>query len=131
MDARDLKIGNIVEQGYIVTIQYREGVLGCLVSKSMFSSGHDWEFIKMDYIKSIPLSESWLERAGFSEIDDDGLFQSDQEQIFHLQHRYLAEDGYDVIFDTQFLTIIQSIHQLQNIFYCLTGTELTFKEATH
>jgi hypothetical protein len=80
----------------------------------------------------IPLTEEWLEKFGFyskykscnnmwnilgfdiqqiSDEDDDGN-KIPQEQVFYYQYRY----------------DIKHVHQLQNLYFALTGEELTIKQ---
>jgi len=75
----------------------------------------------------IPLTPDWLDRAGFEEFDDDGGYELKSDMAIQLHYAYLSDDGYDFIFDTQFIVRIKFVHQLQNLYFALTGKELTFK----
>lgn len=78
----------------------------------------------------IPLSEDWLKRMGFENIDDEIDFSewqngwvliygngSDRQEPF--TYRYsVDENGDDVTVEVKY------VHQLQNLIHALTGTEL-------
>jgi len=79
----------------------------------------------------IPLSEEWLFRFGFSVINENssgkrygyvinGIFSSDLTFVYwtttKLKGRFFRGD-----------LELKSIHQLQNLYYALTGTELILK----
>jgi len=64
LKAEELRIGNQIKQGIVVTIGYNQGIWGCTVTQSLFSSGHDWKFIKDADLSPIELSPEWLDRMG-------------------------------------------------------------------
>lgn len=79
-----------------------------------------------DY-KPIPLTEDWFEKLGFELNDDylseDHLYKDWVKKGVRIQLPFLTysdEDG-EVSID------IKSVHQLQNLFYSLTGEELTIQ----
>jgi hypothetical protein len=137
MDARELKIGNHLKNGIVVTIQYREGIWGCLITQSPYSSGHDWEFVKEADLKPIELTEDWLNRFGFKVLGG-GLYEkvaSEKQPGYiigfnhpagenHTYQLYLGRIVYSHFTGTQ----IEYVHQLQNLWQILTGEELTLKE---
>lgn len=80
----------------------------------------------LDKINPIPLTEEWLSKFGFekSEKDKEGyqiwIFNGD-ECIFRIKHIiyfYLCDTNY-------FGTEIRYVHELQNLYFALTGQELT------
>lgn len=82
-------------------------------------------------IEPIELTEEWLEKLGFQNIDDEIDFSewqnewvliygngSDKQEPFRFNYS-LNEKGEDIFIELLF------VHQLQNLFYCLCGQELT------
>lgn len=70
----------------------------------------------------IPLTEEWLLRFGFEVYEFD-----------HKENQYRFKDRLIVIRDGLFCdygtsVIIKRVHQLQNLYFSLTGEELTIKE---
>ncbi len=82
-------------------------------------------FISITDIEPIPLTPELLEQCGFEPIDDDGLWQHKEEQLFQLGDNYLQQDGFSFIWDAAFTgVVIEHFHHLQNVFHALTGQEL-------
>ena len=86
-------------------------------------------------IEPIPLTEDWLFRFGFELINDLG----DQKYYKHKKYRsfIVGFDHQDITFEFGYglniYTLIydekhfRSVHQLQNLYYALTGEELCTK----
>lgn len=97
----------------------------------MLLKGHPFtEYV--NFLQPIPLDESWLIRAGFSVITEssagkrygyviNGVFSSDLTLIF-----WKTTENAGKFFRSNLE--IKFVHQLQNLFFALTGTELTFKD---
>lgn len=130
MDARELRIGNLVfdEDGDIGVVYLIAEIFVGQRFKNGNQFSQDYEFLK-----PIPLTEEWLIKFGFTKEEDDGdmkyysrvlnddwLIIFDHEQI---RFDFRKRSGSHIVFydDKHF----QFIHQLQNLYYALTGTELT------
>ena len=79
--------------------------------------------------KPIPLTEEWLLRMGFKEVKMvDGIWAYCYQGFYYVndgQIRFMCEkDG--VIFLDQ--NVLIYIHQLQNLYFALTGEELKIKD---
>lgn len=76
----------------------------------------------IDSWKPIPLTEEWLLKFGFKYNKKEMGFLKDN---FHIEVR-----GYGCpvfVYPTFHLTDIKHVHQLQNLYFSLTGEELTIK----
>ena len=81
-----------------------------------------------NHVKPIPLTEEWLLKFRFSiikSIYNDNIY-------FHeirpeLEIRLIGEE-YDLGIETEWLSEIKHVHQLQNLYFALTGEELTIKQ---
>ena len=71
----------------------------------------------------IPLTEEWLLKFGFDETIVEGypIYQSDKGFIVE----YYKDESVFLILD--FEVRIKYVHQLQNLYFALTGLELTIK----
>ncbi len=121
MKAQELRIGNYYDnngQTETVTVSVIEALLE--------SESRAW-------IKPIPITEEWLVKFGFKLTSDSGDvkhfdFPNNSDYSIYLDHKdialaYNTKSGYYcLMYDVHYL---QSVHQLQNIFYALTGEELT------
>jgi hypothetical protein len=111
MNANELRIGNLINcngKEIILTLELMQ----------LESQGHIVKF------KPIPLTEEWLLRFGF-EKSRLGYFT-----IFcgsNVMSVYCFEDFSRVQIVTQTVSTINHVHQLQNIYFALTGEELTLK----
>jgi len=78
-----------------------------------------WE-AERTWCKPIPLTEEWLLKFGF-EKNDNGFFNliNDSEVEILIRDDFWTCDG--IVFS---LFNLKSVHQLQNLFFALTGEEL-------
>jgi len=127
MEARELRIGNWIECSEV-------DEFGNLVYKAYQVSVSDIWNIRYDEIRKkeyepIPLTEEWLKDFGFPwEIK----FQAHGNDEFWglFSECYPKEKGYNLIMKRdKFLLIpeIKYVHQLQNLYFALTGKELQLK----
>jgi hypothetical protein len=119
MKAEELRIGN--------SVQYASTGLHFFVgsiNKDGLDVYNDIEstWIEIDQFEPIPLTEEWLVRLGFE----------DRGSIFKLSSILIRYDEgkFYFIYNEPFLESIEIkfVHQLQNLFYALKGSELTIKE---
>lgn len=81
------------------------------------------------WCKPIPLSPEILEKCGLVSKDDDGGWRHNNCETFELEENYLSMDGFAFVWDAAYAGInVTSLHQLQNLYYALTGEELTYKQ---
>ena len=93
-----------------------------------------YEGINYEFINPIPLTEEWLLKFGF-EKDFDGSFMFGIISIFKdkrlKQNVYIYTESTYKYSDGQWVVILdlklQYVHQLQNLYFALTGEELTLK----
>ncbi len=119
MDTRELRIGNII---------YYNGTNGPTKNLNKID-GEDIKLMseKFDYLKlhePIPLTEEWLLKFGF-EVDDEtggiGILRTIPEIDFYFE-LFPRDDHFKWGYK-----IVKYVHQLQNLYYALTGQELTLK----
>jgi hypothetical protein len=120
IDSKDLRIGNLV--------YYGEEVISVKTIGDLFTGINEWHDMGMwgslryENIQPIELTEEWLLRFGFEKVE------------FHIPDKYdngklrIKKDnrGFWIIACYNFI-LITSVSQLQNIYYFLTGQELTIK----
>jgi hypothetical protein len=120
MKANELRIGNWVEQP-------NDGVTRVTAILNDLQIKTETGYIDK-YCRPIPLTEEWLVKFGF------------EKDILDIDSRYILE-GKHYTFTSNWLseeiiyvnlnethTDIQYLHQLQNLYFALTGEELTIKE---
>jgi hypothetical protein len=109
MEAKDLRIGNWVNFG---ETQVQVDVIT------------EYEPDNRLIVKCtpIPLTEEWLKKFWFEE-GYENLYWTKDEALFQIEN---GELGYNHVWDNAFTgASVKYVHQLQNLYFALTGTELT------
>jgi hypothetical protein len=110
MKENELRIGNWVLSPTEGEIQIENG----------------WQIDEGEEVKPIPLTEEWLFKFGFK---FDGHCSWWKNKLIELTID-TGEDEYSVFNDNgDYITLkgIKYVHQLQNLYFALTGEELTIK----
>jgi len=131
MKANELRIGNLVypndDNGtpYPVT-EIRENTI-CCTNKG--DEEYNWcmpeVVIGLGDIQPIELTEEWLFRFGFKKRKVAGFW-------FDYRLEYVVIDcmdgsEFDIYFSSLHQTKLEYVHQLQNLYFALTGEELEIK----
>ena len=120
IQAQELRIGNLVECFSIREV--------CVIKEHKIkvrheiSKGHfilEWCPIKSLELNPIPLTEEWLSKFGFKKI---GSFYRIKDSRF--VEVLIHDDGIDVCNHSIYLLHIKYVHQLQNLYFALTGEKL-------
>lgn len=93
----------------------------------------------LEGVSPIPLTTQWLERAGFEyykkQLGNTDVFYEDyrmQNLIVIIKDTFIeieyVRNGLDINERTHIVNHIQYVHQLQNLYFALTGHELEFKQ---
>ena len=111
IDAVELRKGNIVECFGVKTIDYliKEG--------THFTSGDGGTFYSLN---PIPLTEEWLIKFGFENKREKWLFEKNGLVINIGNHNCTMHCGNSI-------KAVDYVHQLQNLYFVLTGKELKIK----
>ena len=115
MNATELRIGNLlwdIEDDYLVKVEMIDGY-----EKSI--NGFNETYFEI--VKPIPLTEEWLLKFGF-EKSLDYWMKVNSGFFFGIK-----TDGYALTLfdDTMPINCVKHVHQLQNLYFALTGEELT------
>jgi hypothetical protein len=111
MEATELRIGNLVQwsdETQIVPIT--------ITRLGNFSVG-------MESIKPIPLTEEWLLNFGFEKYHSNMFVKEGRLTV----NWYLLHEYYFISFNHKRVEL-KYVHQLQNLYYSLTGTELSLAQ---
>jgi hypothetical protein len=111
MDAKELRIDNYVLHSKSgVELKLHIGLIEC-------------EY-RGDYYDPIPLTKDWLLKFGLEYDKNEGhIFL--QKYIFYIRDDH-EEDGWDIYenVNDSFITTVEYVHQLQNLYFALTGAEI-------
>ena len=135
MEARELRIGNLMElpNGEISKVTgFTENGKVWFVREPK----HEECALKINQVKPIPLTEEWLLKFGFGEMGLSlGYFYKpicgnfsicSEDFIFNINYKRYAVSN--VISVDLHGFEIKYVHQLQNLYFALTGEELTIKK---
>lgn len=111
MKANDLMIGNII--------------LNCANGPIEILNGEDVSIIcdNIHKYKPIPLTEEWLLKFGFEKGFNEE--PSIREKGWFNDYIFIGNDLYFNHYEGS--VKIKYVHQLQNLYYCLTGEQLTIE----
>ena|SRR6478736_823185 len=132
MEANELRIGNWVKDHGESGEHYQVREIG----EDMFSAGPMTVYSAgMDYEYGIPLTEEWLLKFGFTQRIAFGNIKMDEfefkNEVFNLivigpiQSEMIYQIGFN--FKTACPFFIKYVHQLQNLYFALTGEKLPTK----
>jgi hypothetical protein len=114
MKANELRIG--------CTFQLKDSILGDGIAtiKNKYHLDVAFDLLEYNSIKPIPLTKEWLVKFKFEELEKDC-------RTFFKKEKFKVElsNGGNVYYNRH--KFISSVHQLQNLYFALTGEELTFK----
>lgn len=86
----------------------------------------------VDHLEPIPLTEEWLKRFGFNSEESKYVWRNDNRH-FKLWKRQNKLEGWYFhvtgnLADDGFIIVVKWVHQLQNLYFNLTGEELTVND---
>ena len=137
MNAKELRLGNFVKDRgkKVIRIDFLEHI----------QDGYDTKFGQLVYLEGtevhpmteysefanpIPLTEEWLIKLGFGKSDDHVMSIMCVDDELSIEYDYHFNRCFLVInaennTELKWLKHIQYVHQLQNIYFALTGEDLT------
>jgi hypothetical protein len=113
MKANELRIGNLIDTGDF-------HIPSC---KGIYEMKNDW-FTYSNMFNPIPLTEEWLLKFGFKQDETYcSIHIKYGIELMNIANKYFRGyyRGATIAID------IQYVHQLQNLYFALTGEELTVK----
>tara|TARA_R110002020_G_scaffold69158_1_gene180217 strand:- start:9 stop:371 length:363 start_codon:yes stop_codon:yes gene_type:complete len=119
MKASELRIGNWV-CNQIHGVGFVEAISGLTV---LYSRNYD--SIPVEQFEPIPITEEWLLKFGFEHrpsIHNKKVYVDKQK--IQLDIRCIGDRFY-LGRETEFISSFKHVHQLQNLYFCITGEELT------
>lgn len=132
MESKDLRIGNYVklkgfDNFYKVSEIYFSGI------ECNFEEGKKKHFAnRIDNFEPIPLTPEILEKAGFERVGRNYQIKHElpTKRIFIVSDTWISGTWQNWAFslndeNQQIFVALHSLHQLQNLYFALTGEELT------
>lgn len=127
IEAKNLRVGNLVlNDGCSCEVFHIYG--GSFINCTLKTKQGSEINARYELLNPIPLSEDWLLKAGF-EKDEDGVYKM-KNVLYWIDRCYNSNTGVLQIASGYAAVInapCQYVHELQNLYFCLFGEELTFK----
>lgn len=126
---KELRVGNYVHVPTLDNELYEMSTISrygrdCSVTDNKL--GYQSSILDIENINPIPLSEEWLINLGFEE-DMSTFYYNAKIASIYLHTPYSGSKNWNVKANGgDKLTSVQYVHQLQNLFYVLTGEDLAF-----
>jgi hypothetical protein len=108
MQIRELRIGNLIQEGKVEQIDNS-------IDEVYYSGDGYYQSNYCCNLNPIPLTEEWLLKFGF---------EKSSKHIFKKDGFLISLDIVFEVFLGNIVVEIKYVHQLQNLFYCLSGKEL-------
>ena len=122
MNTNELRIGNLVDLGNRIAKIIEIAHLACVVVdlEETQDTIEDYE-----RVKGIPLTEEWLLKFGFEKNNNNQfiLMEGSVDILFNKDLNGWTCDGINFS-----INMTEHVHQLQNLYFALTGEELKLKE---
>ena len=123
MEASELRIGNLII-GWSGNVEIIKSIVESKTWSGGFYALTDINKTGIRELKPIPLTEEILLKAGFDNLGEYGfgIGEFHMESTDNLRGDFLSKYVYRVI--SRKIIEIQYLHQLQNLYFSLTGKEL-------
>jgi hypothetical protein len=122
MNTNELRIGNLVDLGNRIAKIIEIAHLACVVVdlEETQDTIEDYE-----RVKGIPLTEEWLLKFGFEKNNNNQfiLMEGSVDILFNKDLNGWTCDGINFS-----INMTEHVHQLQNLYFALTGKELKLKK---
>ena len=125
MKASELRIGNFIYKESdlepVMCIHVIISILEFDILKTVPLNEHiKHSGVRLNTTEPIPLSQEWLIKFGF-----DGVNSANKLIQVGWNGNDFIHDQMSVLFKGVFITTLKYVHQLQNLYFTLTGEELT------
>ena len=116
MKTSELRIGNWV------IVHHNDVEIDFITNKEIVGA-KGLHLTELKKVKPIPLTEEWLLKFEFEYTKIAVGFNQFRKGILELS---ITPNGYELFFTYKWVKI-EYVHQIQNLYFALTGEELTFK----
>ena len=126
MNANELRIGNYFKWISTQEIDTVEEIV------TYDKSTYDINSVSISDCEPVPLNEEWLLKFGFKKVNDNFITI----ESYHYENKncwiYFIADGFELELNTlsernNLCRTYKYVHQLQNLYFAITGEELTNK----
>ena len=135
MNSKELRIGNLVydRSGKLLRIDWWENINKVCMDMNICGTQVHPLTEYPEFCKPIPLTKEWLLKFGWGRSDEHELCDNSNDIIFVYDWHFKR---FEIQIDTEFNGFeyevdIKYIHQLQNLYFALTGKELSYEDTAY
>ena len=120
MKKEHLRIGNLVS---VYANTYRVLTIDNSFVRGIDEENQTYSIIPLKHLKPIELNDEWLFKLGFEKKMGSGIFlrETDINKMDYYNDTVIFDDWF-----TKLQRQIQHLHQLQNLYFALTGEEIIY-----
>lgn len=120
IQANELRLGNLIDFEGLPSVVKEIDSQGVVV---FIGETGETEWIDLFQFNPIPLTEEILLKCGFEKIENNWKVLS-YSNVFYFSWERLAGSAFSLDNESIYLPHIEYLHQLQNLYFALTGEEL-------
>ena len=132
MQSKDLRIGNVLKDRFGENVEVKD------IGLDGINSNYGSSTISIEELKGVELNEDILVQLGFSKMTDTTPYNyriHKSKMFFYIRYGTFTTDrgltnliGFNGLFvGNKFVRVIRYVHELQNLYFALTGEELELK----
>jgi len=129
MNIQELRIGNKLFLPHLdvvaVVLEIRFKYVRCAFQRKDIDEPHV-SLIDINECEPIKLTEEWLLKAGAEKINSENQYADTNDYILGILYFNIANQSTKINGKYALSFIPDYVHELQNLFFALTGEELTF-----
>lgn len=128
MNTQELRLGNYLQDSVtkttleVIVLSKDMGIYTWVIDRSKYPLPDGWQ------LEPIPLTEEWLLKFGFKKVKSDYEEAETWDFYFGILYFDMANNSVKINGQYCLYNIPEHVHQLQNLYFALTGEELTLKQ---
>lgn len=125
MKATELRIGNWVKYSHLIenVLHEFDSISGIFENNLVSIKSRPYTAFTLDSVNPITLTEEWLLKFGFEEDGHDWYFMSAKDRFTDIGYSYSIKKNVFEVNECEMVEV-KYVHQLQNLYFALTGEEL-------
>lgn len=123
MKTRELRIGNYLNYKNTQDL----AIVHLINGEKHYDCRDEYGFTPNGNYEPIKITEDWLIKFGFKKKEFDKLYPKERHFLYEVNLYHTKQElfeGYIVSYENTLIRGVRYVHELQNLYFCLTGNEL-------